>query len=116
MERGHRRYAVVLTTAGTEELAARIARALVERRLAACVNVLPGARSIYRWRGSVSDDKEVLLVVKTAEDLLPAIGRAVRELHSYELPEIALLRIEGGDPAYLAWLEESLAPGEGGSG
>lgn len=115
MGREPRRYAVVLTTAGSEEVASRIARALVERRLAACVNILPGARSFYRWRGGVSDDPEVLLVVKTAEDLLPAVQRAVRELHTYELPEGILLPVQGGDPAYLAWLEESLLPGDGDS-
>lgn len=116
MGREPRRYALVLTTAETQEIAAGIARRLVERRLAACVNILPGARSIYRWRGSVSDEPEALLVVKTAEDLLPAVQRAVRELHTYELPEVLLLPIEGGDPAYLAWLEESLAPADEASG
>ncbi len=105
-----RRYCVVLTTAGSEEVARRIARALVERRLAACVNVVPSVRSLYRWKGEVTEDEELLLVIKTAEDLFPSVRAAIRELHSYELPEAILLPIRDGDPGYLAWLEESLAP------
>ncbi|MGH7804266.1 MAG: divalent-cation tolerance protein CutA, partial [Candidatus Binatia bacterium] len=82
---------VVLMTAGSVEEAARIARALVEERLAACVNLVPGIRSIYRWQGAIADDAEVLLVAKTRRASLDALERRVRELHSYEVPEVLAL-------------------------
>ncbi len=103
-------FAVVLTTVGSDEDASRIASALVERRLAACVSVLPGAVSHYRWKGALCRDDERLLLIKTAERLFPQLRRAIRELHSYELPELVMLPIADGDGEYLAWLAESLAP------
>ncbi|MBZ5639076.1 MAG: divalent-cation tolerance protein CutA [Acidobacteriia bacterium] len=106
-------FAIVLTTAGTDEEASRIAAGLVERRVAACVNVVPGVVSHYRWKGEVHRDDERLLLIKTAERLLPEVGRAIRELHSYELPEVVMVRIGGGDEEYLAWLAEGLAPETG---
>ena len=98
-------HAVVLTTAGTEDEASRIASALVERRLAACVNVVPGVTSTYRWQGAVRTDREWLLIVKTRRDRFHAVRGAIRELHSYEVPEIVMLDIADGDAAYLAWLD-----------
>jgi periplasmic divalent cation tolerance protein len=100
---------LVLTTAGSREEANRIAEALVERRLAACVNVLPGVRSIYRWQGSVHRDDEWLLVSKTRRDAYEALAAAIRELHSYDTPEIVALDVDRGDPKYLAWLAEQVA-------
>jgi periplasmic divalent cation tolerance protein len=99
---------VALTTVGTAEDAERIARALVERRLAACVNVVPGVLSFYRWKGEVCRDEERLLVVKTRSEALEALRAALVELHPYELPELVALPIEAGHPPYLAWLDDSV--------
>src|SRR5262245_753713 len=101
--------AVVLSTAGTEAEASRIARALVERRLAACVNVVPGVSSTYRWRGAIQTESEWLLVVKTRKDRFEEVRAAIRELHSYEVPEIVMLDVVAGDAAYLAWLDASVS-------
>lgn len=101
---------VVLTTAGSPEEADRLARELVGRRLAACVNIVPGVRSIYRWEGEVREDGELLLVIKTRAEELEALRAAVRELHSYDLPEILALPVAGGDRAYLDWIEASVGP------
>jgi len=100
--------AIVLSTAGSEGEASRIARTLVERRLAACVSVVPGVSSIYRWQGAVRTDAEWLLVVKTRRDRFDEVRAAIRELHSYEVPEIVMLDIADGDAAYLGWIDASL--------
>ncbi len=102
------RFAVVLSTVGSEVEASRIAQVLVERRLAACVNVLSGIRSTYRWQGAVRTDTEWLLVVKTRRERFHALCGAIRELHTYELPEIVMLEIADGEAGYLAWIDESL--------
>jgi periplasmic divalent cation tolerance protein len=99
---------VVLTTVGSEEQAHTIAEALVEQRLAACVNILPAIRSIYRWKGKLWDDEELLLVVKTTTDKFQALRAAIQELHSYELPEILALPVAHSDPAVLAWINSAL--------
>ena len=103
-------FAIVLTTAGSDDEASRIAAALVERRLAACVNVVPGVVSHYRWKGKICRDEERLLLIKTSARLFPEVKHAIRELHSYELPEAVMLRIADGDPEYLAWLSAGIAP------
>ncbi|HUP23932.1 MAG TPA: divalent-cation tolerance protein CutA [Thermoanaerobaculia bacterium] len=95
---------LVLSTAGSMEEGERIARALVEERLAACVNLVPGVRSVYRWRGEVQSDAEVLLVIKTVRERFPALRARVRELHSYELPELVCIEPSGGEEEYLAWV------------
>ncbi len=95
---------VVFVTAPDVGVAERLARGLVEERLAACVNLIPGIRSFYRWKGAVQDDVEVLLVVKTRADRLEALASWVQELHPYELPEILGLPIIGGSQAYLDWI------------
>ena len=100
---------VALSTAGTAEDAERIARALVERRLAACVNVVPGVVSVYRWKGEVCRDEERLLVIKTRAERLPALREALVGLHPYELPELVALPIEAGHGPYLAWLDDSVS-------
>ena len=93
-----------LTTCGSEEEAAGIARALLDSRLAACVNLLPRVRSLYRWEGKVEDAAETLLLIKTRAALLDALTAEVRRLHSYELPEIIALPVAAGLPPYLAWI------------
>lgn len=103
-------HVVVLSTVGTAEDAARVARALVERRLAACVNVVPAVRSIYRWKGRVEEDEERLLVIKTRRDRIEALREVLVALHPYELPEAIVLPIEAGHTPYLAWIDESVTP------
>ncbi|HLF55876.1 MAG TPA: divalent-cation tolerance protein CutA [Thermoanaerobaculia bacterium] len=99
---------LVLTTVGTEEEASRIARALVCRRHAACVNVVPGVKSTYRWQDKVCSDTEFLLVVKTEESEYAGVEAAIRELHSYELPEILALSADRGEASFLAWIASSV--------
>jgi periplasmic divalent cation tolerance protein len=99
---------IVLSTAGSQEEARKIAHALVERRLAACVNILPGVESMYRWQGKVETAAEWLLVMKTTAEAFPALREALRELHSYEVPECLMLTVEDGDAAYLQWIGESV--------
>lgn len=101
---------VVLVTAPDAEVGTRLARAVVEERLAACVNLVPGVRSIYRWAGAIQEDGEVLLVIKTREDRVAALSRRVHELHPYELPELIAVGVLGGSERYLAWLREEAAP------
>jgi periplasmic divalent cation tolerance protein len=95
---------VVLVTAPTPERAAELARALVEERLAACGNVVPGLRSIYRWEGKIEDEPEVLLVLKTTRDRFDALRERVLALHPYQVPEVLALPVEAGSARYLAWL------------
>lgn len=95
---------VVLVTAPTPERAAEIARAVVEERLAACGNVVPGLRSIYRWEGKVQEDAEALLVLKTTRARLDALRDRVLALHPYEVPEVIALPVEAGSAPYLAWI------------
>jgi len=104
----------VLTTVGTEQEATRLARELVCRRHAACVNLVPGIKSIYRWSGKVCSDTEYLLVVKTTQSELPAVEAAIRELHSYELPEILALEVSHSEAGFLAWIEAALDKTRGG--
>ena len=99
---------IVLTTCGNAADAERIARELLERRLAACVNILPGVRSLYRWKGAVEDDAEWLLLVKTTEGALEGLKAAFREVHPYDVPELVVLPIEDGSAAYLGWLGEQV--------
>jgi len=94
----------VLTTAPDEEVAATLARTLVEERLAACVNVIPGARSIYRWEGALQDDSEVVLVIKSQRNRSGALAARIKDLHPYELPEVVVLPVSGGSEPYLDWI------------
>jgi len=98
---------VVLVTAPTPERAAEIARALVEERLAACGNVIPGVRSIYRWEEHVQEDGEALLLLKTTAARLEALRARVLELHPYEVPEVIALRVVAGHAPYLAWVAQA---------
>ena len=108
--KGAEAFRVALVTAGSDEEAAKIARALVEERLAACVNIIPGVRSIYRWQGKVEDDREVLMVIKTDADALNDLEERVRAIHSYEVPEVIALRIDQGSGPYLDWLAGNVLP------
>ena len=100
---------IVLTTAGSEEEARRIANQLVERRLAACVNIVPRIESIYRWKDKVQEAEELLLVIKTTEAAFARVRDAIAELHSYDVPECIALAIEDGSAPYLKWISESIA-------
>ncbi|MFQ5776446.1 MAG: divalent-cation tolerance protein CutA [Terriglobia bacterium] len=99
---------VVFVTCASAEEAARIARSLVEDRLAACVNVSAPVRSVYHWEGRICDDQEVLLVIKTVRALFDRVRRAVEKLHSYQVPEVICLPVIDGAPNYLNWLTESV--------
>ncbi len=99
---------IVLTTTGLRQEAEKIAHALVERRLAACVNIVGPIHSVYRWQGKVESAPEHLLLIKTTAALFDAVAKAIRELHSYDLPECIELSIEGGSAEYLAWIEQSV--------
>jgi periplasmic divalent cation tolerance protein len=99
---------VVVTTVGTEEQAYLIAREIVARRQAACVNILPGVRSIYRWQGKICKDGELLLIVKTMETEFEAVAATIRELHTYELPEILSFTVARGEPSFLEWIVASV--------
>jgi periplasmic divalent cation tolerance protein len=94
----------VYVTAPSPEEAARIGRAVVEERLAACANVLDGMHSIYRWRGRLEEAKEVVLILKTRAERLPELTARVKALHSYEVPCVVALPIAGGNAAYLDWI------------
>jgi periplasmic divalent cation tolerance protein len=95
---------VVLVTAPDETVASRLARALVDERLAACANLVPGVRSVYRWQGRVQEDVEVLLVLKTASARCAALAERVRDLHPYDLPEVVALPVAAGSVPYLEWV------------
>jgi periplasmic divalent cation tolerance protein len=95
---------IVLTTAGSQEEAQKLAHALVDRRLAACVNIVPRIESVYRWQGKVETAQEWLLIIKTQAAAFGRVRDAVKELHSYDLPECVMLEIIEGDRGYLEWL------------
>jgi periplasmic divalent cation tolerance protein len=100
---------VVLTTCGNDEDANGLARVLVERRLAACVNAVGRVSSTYRWQGEIHRDQETLLIIKTTAPRLAAVEKTIREQSKYELPEVIALPVHAGSAAYLAWIRESVA-------
>jgi periplasmic divalent cation tolerance protein len=95
---------LVLVTAGSEEEAAKIGRTLVEEKLAACASMVPRIRSIYRWKGEIHDEQETLILIKTRTSMFAALRNRIRELHSYEVPEIVALPISRGLREYLDWV------------
>lgn len=99
---------LVLTTVGADADAAALARTLVEEGLAACVNIGAPMTSVYRWKGSIEQDREQPLVIKTTGDRLTALETRLRALHPYELPEFLVLSASGGSTAYLNWIRESV--------
>jgi len=109
-ERGVR---VVLVTGPEPATLETIGRVLVEEQLAACVNIIPGVTSVYRWEGEIRADSEALAVIKTTEDCVQAARLRVAELHPYDVPEFVALEVVEGSPAYLQWVRESVATGGG---
>src|ERR1700731_915211 len=103
---------IVLTTTGSQEEAAKIARHLVEHGLAACVNIVPQVTSVYRWKDKVEAAREWGLMIKTTASLFGQVRQAIADLHSYELPECVCLTIEDGSPDYLQWIAESVSAEE----
>ena len=103
---------VVLSTCGSPEEADRIARALVSKRLAACVNILPGVKSIYRWKDGIEDATESLLVIKSSRALFDELRAEIEKVHSYEVAEVIAVQIVEGSEAYMEWLAHELAEKE----
>jgi periplasmic divalent cation tolerance protein len=99
---------IVLSTAGSEDEARKIAHHLIEQRLAACVNIVPRIESVYRWQGKVESNRECLLLIKTSSTMFAQVRDAILELHSYELPECVEIAVEDGSSEYLQWVGESL--------
>jgi periplasmic divalent cation tolerance protein len=99
---------LILTTAGSRDEAKKIAHALVDRRLAACVNIVPGIESIYRWQGKVEETSEWLLLIKTKAEMFDQVREAIQQLHSYDLPECIMVDVTGGSSPYLDWISESV--------
>jgi periplasmic divalent cation tolerance protein len=95
---------IALTTAGSVDEARKLAYALVERRVAACVNLVPNLTSVYRWQGAIEEADEVLLLIKTTQGQLSAVESVLRELHSYDVPELLALKADSGSQPYLDWL------------
>jgi periplasmic divalent cation tolerance protein len=107
---------VVLTTASSTEEARRIANELVERRLAACVNIVTKLDSIFRWKDKLQESEEYLLLIKTNKGLFPKVRDAIKEMHSYELPECISLAVEDGTEEYLKWIDDNVESGGGEAG
>lgn len=101
-------YILVMTTVGSEEQALTIANALVYKKIAACVNIVPALRSIYRFKGKVWDDEEYLLIIKTTTEHYDEIEKTVTALHNYEIPEILSFPMMKGKPEFLKWIQESV--------
>lgn len=99
---------LAISNCPTEELARAIARALVEEKLAACVNYLPRMRSIYHWQGKIQEDDEFLLMIKTMHSKLERLEAKIKEMHPYELPEFVVVPITSGSEDYLSWITQSL--------
>jgi periplasmic divalent cation tolerance protein len=101
---------IVLTTAGSREEAKQLARTLIEERLAACANLIPGSQSIYRWEGKIESAEETLLLLKTVSGRLEQLEARLHALHTYNTPEFLVLRVDSGSRAYLNWLAGCVLP------
>ncbi len=99
---------IVLTNTGSREEAQTIAHALVERKLAACVNIVPGVESTYWWQGKIETARECTLLIKTVRNNFPRVAKTIRELHAYDLPECIALTIDDGSTEYLQWIANSV--------
>jgi periplasmic divalent cation tolerance protein len=99
---------IVLTTAGSAEEARKIAQTLVEKRLAACVNIVPQVESVYRWEGKVETAAEFMLVIKTTTAAFAGVREAIQKLHSYDVPECVMLEVSDGETKYLEWISASV--------
>jgi periplasmic divalent cation tolerance protein len=103
---------LVMTSVGTEQQAVEISEELIARRLATCINIVPCLRSIYRWKGKVCEDTEYLLLIKTPERLFDVVSAAIREFHSYELPEILALPVTAAESNFHQWILQMVEPGD----
>lgn len=103
---------LIMTTVGSEDQGIQIAESVVERGLAACVNIVKHVRSIYRWKGEIWDDEEYLLLIKTRQSLFPQVRDAIRSIHSYELPEVICLPVSDVDERVAGWILDTTAPRE----
>lgn len=101
---------IVYMTAGNVDEASMIAKALVQRRLAACVNIIDGMRSVYEWQGAVQEEREVVMIAKTQADCFPELEEAVKEMHSYDCPCIVGLSASGGNHAFFEWIRAQVGP------
>ena len=99
---------LILSTTDTMDMAQKIASALVQAHEAACVNIIPGIRSVYRWEGKECNESEFLLLIKSSAEKFEAVRARIRQLHSYQVPEVIAVSISAGDPDYLAWLHSSV--------
>jgi periplasmic divalent cation tolerance protein len=99
---------LVLTTAGSENEARKLAHAMVERKLAACVNIVPRIQSVYLWEGRVESAEECLLIIKTTRNAEQQVRTTIKELHSYQLPECLAIEVDGGSNEYLQWISASV--------
>ena len=100
---------VVVTSVGTEEQALDVAHALVRSRRAACVNIIPNVHSVYRWKGRVCDDGEMLLIIKTLASQFEAVRETIHKVNTYELPEVLAYRVDMASPGFLTWIEKMTA-------
>ena len=105
-------FLIIFCATGSEQEAAVLGRTLVEEGLAACASIIPQIRSIYRWKEETWDERETLIIIKSRKDLFEKIRSRIRELHSYEVPEITAVRLDKGDAAYLHWIEAVTAKGD----
>jgi periplasmic divalent cation tolerance protein len=101
---------VVLTTCNSQEQGAQLARHLLEHRLAACVNIVTGARSFYRWKGEIEQAAEVVLIIKSRRDVFEKLRDAIVQLHSDEIPEVIALPVVDGSEGYLNWVDREVGP------
>ena len=101
-------HCIILTTAGSTAEGTRLARLLIKKRVAACVNILPGVKSIYRWKGTLEEGREVQLIIKTSRACVKEISEILRQHHSYELPEFIVLALQKTEKNYLLWMNKSL--------
>lgn len=103
-------FLIILCTCPNKDSATAVANTLVSKRLAACVNILPGLTSVYHWQGNIESSEECLLIIKSTQKVYPEIESAIRQTHPYELPEIVAVPIEKGLEDYLAWIEQNVLP------
>ncbi len=101
---------VVLSTCGSEDEARKLGHGIVEASVAACVNIVPGIRSIYQWKGKVEEDSEWLLLIKSRRDMMPRLVALLEKMHSYDVPEVVALPIVDGTESYLGWIDRELGP------
>lgn len=103
------KYTVIFITASHEDEAKKIGKTIVEQKIAACVNIVPRIHSIYWWKGKIDESSETLLIVKTVKDNTDKVIELVKQLHSYEVPEVIAIDIAKGNPSYLSWIKDSVA-------